>query len=512
MSAVIPITGVDLGFRVPGGYAEIIFAQGPSTASAGVREVVFVMPMISTGTYTPNTLYSVRNAGQAEAGGGAGSPLHRGIRKFMTANKNAKVWAVAVAETSGGSPVAATGTVTFTTAPTGVGTATVTVCGEDASYTFSSADTVTTIAAGLVGAINSKTWLPVVATNSSGVLTLTAKLKGISQGTASLGVIRFRAVITAGVGTTVAVSGAFLGTGVAGAEGSTTEAANLATALAVLDSVRKYNIVSSANDATSLGNLKTHVVTKSLPLQGLRSVAITAYTGSLSTCQTLAIGKNYERLTIVQQINSEHDCAELAGAWAAFRQAGEQVDSAKNFDGTSLDPYILPAANVADWPDATDQNDAINDGITIIGSNNAGAYVVMSVDTRSKNSTGTVDDFRATETHRVSVCDEFTDELLIRWDLGYKGQKLKDDQRLADGSVNPNQKLIRGVLTPSQLVSPIKKQMNDYELVGKLQNTEQTKQSVTVIKTGSRLESGFDLNVIDHAHQATFRIAEISTG
>ncbi len=514
-SPQIPIQGVSSDYRVPGTYAEIDVAQGPSSASAGVREVVLVMPMLSTGTWTAGQLYAIRNSGVAEVGGGAGSPIHRAARKFISVNPDAKLWALPVAETVGGSPAAATATFTFATVPTAVGTAIATICGEDSSYTFQPGDTVASIATGMAASINASTWLPVIAssTGSTGVVTLTAKLKGISQGTASLGVIRFRVKVTVGVGTTVSASGAFLGSVVAGAEGSTTEATNFGTALANISSVRKYFIVSSANDSTSWGLLKTHVVNKSLPRSGLRSIGIVAYTGSLTNCETLAVGLNYERFDIALQPNSEHDTAELAAALAAVRQAGEEVDSATNFDGVNLSPNILPAFSTADYPDTDDQNDAILDGITMIASSAAGAYIVMSVDTRSKNSTGTIEDFRATETHRISVCDEFTDELLNLVALQYSGKKLKDDQRLADGSINRNQKLIRGVLAPSQLRAPIANQMDEFDLLGKLQNVEQTKKSILVLKgSGGRLESAFDLNVIDLAHQFTFRISEISQG
>jgi len=512
---LIPITGVGQDYKVPGTFAEIDFAQGPASASAGVREVVLAMPMLSTGTWTAGQLYPIRNTGVAEQGAGSGSFLHRAAKKFISMNPDAKLWGLPVAETTGGSPAAATGTFTFATVPTAVGTAIATICGEDSSYTFQPGDTVASIATGMVASINASTWLPVVAssTGSTGVVTLTAKHKGISSGTASLGVIRYRCTVTAGVGTTVSASGAFLGSVVAGAEGSTTEATNLASALANISSVRKYYVVLSANDATSWGNLKAHIVAKSLPRQGLRSVGIVAYTGSLTSCETLAVGLNYEREDICLQVNSEHDTAELAAGLAAVRQAGEQVDSATNFDGFNLSPFIKPVFSTADYPDTDDQNDSILDGITMIASSPTGAYIVMSVDTRSKNPAGTIEDFRATETHRISVCDEFTDELLSLMQLSYSGKKLKDDQRLADGSINRNQKLIRGVLTPSQLVAPIRKQMDDYDLLGKLQNVDQTKASVTVLKgSGGRIESQFDLNVIDLAHQITFKISEISQG
>jgi phage tail sheath gpL-like len=513
MSLQIPILGVEATFRTPGIYASIEFAQGPASAAAGVREVLLVMPMTSSGTWTANTLYAVPNEATARTGAGTGSPLHRAARKFLRTNQDAKLWALPYAASSGGSPATATGTVTFASGPaSATGTATVTVCGEDCSFTYPSGATVTDIAAGIVATINAREHLPVVASNVSGVVTLTARIAGASQGTATIGVIRFRASITSGTSVTVATSGAFVGSGTAGADGTTTEAANFATALAAIEARRFYFIVTSLWDATSLGHLKTHIVLKSEPRRGLRSVGIAGYTSSLSNVSTIANGRNYERLQIAWQPNSEHDTAEIAGAIAAVRQKEEQVDTAFNFDGYSLNDILLPAYSSADWPDADDQSDAINDGVTPIASTGTGTYIVMSVNTRSKNSTGAVDDFRATETHRVSVCDEFVDEELAQYALEFAGKKLEDDLRLADGTVDVNQPRKRNVVTPSGFRPHLTKRMDNFAALGKLQNIAASKASLRVIKTGSRLECGFDLNVIDLLHQATLRVSEVSTG
>lgn len=513
MSLAIPITGVGADFLTPGAYAEILYAQGPASVAAGTRDVVIAMPMLSTGLWTAAQLYPINNEKTASDGAGVGSPLHRAARKFLQANPEAKLFGLPVAETTGGSPVAATATVTVATAATGQGTAVVTVCGEDCSYSFTSGDTVTTIAAGLKASINAKTWLPVTADNVAGVLTLTAKLKGISQGTSTLGVIRLRASITSGIGTTVATSGAFLGSAVAGAEGSTTEAANFATALATINAVRKYYIVSSANDATSLTNLVTHITNKSTPRQGLRSVGVAAYPGTLANGITLATARNYERLRVAWQLNPDADCAEIAANYAAILQKRESADFAYNFNGYRQSDWLIPPTYFAsDRPDADDMSDAIAGGLTPIGSDDAGSYIVKSCSTRSKNSAGTVNDQRATESKQVSVTDAFVDEELQNWALNHATKKLMDDEFLADGTVNPNQRLIRNVLRPSQLIGDIKKRMDDYEKNAQLQDTVTTKQSIRAVKSGGRLEVGFDLHVIDWANQLTERVSEVSTG
>lgn len=515
MTLAFPLTGIDATYATPSYSAEIVFAQGPSTAGAETREVCFVMPKTSAGAWTAATMYRVRNEGEVIDGAGPGSPLHRGIRKFMQLNKDAKVWAVPVAETSGGSPVAATAVLTIATTATGTGTISVTICGEICSYTFLSGETATNIGDGIVAAINAKTHLPCTAANATGTVTLTAKLKGTSQGTGSLGVIRVRSEITAGVATTASFGGAFLGTGVAGAEGTTTEAASTTTALAALDAVRKYYLGTSGNTSTILGLFKSHIVTKSEPRRGLRSVFVAGYTGSLASCQTLATGLNYERGQIAWQVNSEHDCAELAGIMLALRQKGEARDSAYNFNLTRLAPYILPPYAAADRPDGDDVEDAILDGISPIASDDAGAYLVQSLTTRSKNAAGTVSDRRVARTNKVSVPDEFTDSLLIRFANNFGNKKFLDDERLADGSVNPNQRAIRDVVRPSMIRGPASDLVDQFYAAGKLQSPELTKSSMTFLKAAdapSRCEGNIDLYVIDWLDQVTTRVAETSAG
>ena len=512
MSApVIPITGLGTDFKIPGSYVEIAFAQGPASASNPGRDVVFVMPKLSTGTWTAATLYPITSEKTAEDGAGSGSPLHRAVRKFLQVNKDAKLYGLPVAETTGGSPIAATATVTFATTPTGVGVATVWICGEACQYGYTSTDTVTTVAAGIKAAINAKPWLPVTADNAAGVLTVTAKLKGISQGTASVPVISVRSEVSTGTAMTVTGTGA-VGTGVIGVEGTTTEAAATATALTAIAGTRKYYIVTSANDATTIGHFKTHISTKSEPRRGLRSVAIAAYPGTGAAAATIATGRNYERVQINWLENPDNDCAEIAGAIAAIRHKAEAKDPTANLSMTSLSDILSNSYLVSDWPTDVELNDAINDGVAPIKSSDSGPVWVMNVNTRSKNAAGTQDDFRATECHRVSGADFYADTVIADWNLNFAGKKLEADEVLADGKPNPNQALRSNVIRPSTYKPHLAQLYDDFYAQGHAQNPTATKASMRVVKNGSRLECGQDLHIIDHALIQTLLVAEVSTG
>ena len=183
MASAHPLIGIPDGFRKPGGYAQIDFAQGPATAASGARDVVFVMPMLSTGTWTANTEYRVRSSSEAEAGAGAGfahapldqevhereqgrdrlrDSLRRDGRRWLShcRNRHHHVHDDRNRHHHGNCHD---------------------LRGRNVGVLPSGSD-VTAIATALKSAINDKSWLPVVATNASGILTLTAQPQGHQPG------------------------------------------------------------------------------------------------------------------------------------------------------------------------------------------------------------------------------------------------------------------------------------------------------------------------------------------
>lgn len=519
--AQIPITGLPSSFIAPGGFVQIAFAQGPSSAGAGERSIAFVMPILASGAaWAVNTIVGpIKNEQEAIDGAGAGSPLHRAIRRALRANQGAPIYALPYASSSGGGGlVSAAGTITWTTDPTGTGVARVWVSGELMEFGFTSSDTVTTIAAGFKTLVNARTHLPVTADNTAGVLTLTAKIAGVSMGDGTTGAVRMRAEVDLGKGTTVATSGKWVGGagGTAGVDGTTTEAANLTAALATISASRKYFVGVSVWDATSLAALQTHIANKSEPKVGHRSVGCAAYVGALASGQALAVARNYERLQIALQPGAEDDPASIVGNILGVRQKREEEDTAYNFDDYRQSDWLVPpAALESDWLDLDDIDDAITDGLTPIASNESGSSIAFSATTRSKDSTGATDDFRALETHRVSVTDQLADTLLVRDKLRYSGFKLKSDKLLADNSIDHNQRVGPRTTTPSLWRSLPLEVIDEFDDADRIQDVATTKSSLKVVKdpsNGGRIECGFDVNVIDLKHQVTISIAETSTG
>jgi phage tail sheath gpL-like len=518
--ASIPIAGVPSTYRTPGSYFQILPAQGPATAAAGERYPIFVMPMLPSGTWTPGVIYEVTNEGQAETGGGAGSMIHRACRRFLRANTRSKLFVKPFAASSGVGLVEADLDITWVTDPTAQGVTAVWVCGEKFEVGFTDLSTVTTIAAEMAVKINAALHLPVTATSALGVLTLEAKMGGVSQGDGTTGVIRVHVDIDQGVGTTVStenggVTDALgLGTATAGVDGAVTEAAGLATALSELESVWHYYKAISAIDATSLGHLSLHIATVSQPIPGLVSRGFAAITGTIAAAAVLAIGENNERLELFQQLNGEDDPASIVGNAVAVKQKQESLAWEFNFDNYTQTDWLVPAAwNEADWPDGDDINDAINDGVTAIGSSASGSFIAYSASTRSKDPSGTTDDPRALEPHRISIMDGFMLTWQLRDKLNYPNAQLKPDELLPDGSINHNQVLTGNTTTPSNYRPFVIGLMNEF--AGLFKNLPDIKESLVVKidpNNAGRLECGANFQTIDQRHQVTFRAAEVSSG
>ena len=511
--------GVASNYRVPNVYLQSLFAQGPATASEPGRKMLVAMPFATGGTAVANTLYRIRNGTEIDAIAGARSPAARACKTVLKAKTGRELWYLAVPQTTGGVPGAADGTIVYASNATATGFTTIKTMGKKFVVKITSGDTPTVIGDAVEAALNADPELPFTAANATGTVTLTAAINGDSMGDNTTGVIRYSAEIDSGLTTTVTTSGAALGlgTGTAGVDGTTTEAAQLATALATVDNVHHYYIVTSTWSATGVANLTAHIAAKADPLVGLRSVGITAFTGALAACTTKAIAQNNERIQIAWQPNSQFDVATLAANMAAIRQKREKF-TPFNFDGyrRAEDWFVPGCLDAADRITRDDLNDALNDGITPIATDEIGSYVVMSVNTRSKDSGGTLDDFRATETHRVSIGDEFASVQATTWSKAYDGFQQRDDKKLDDGvTPDPSDIPPPNVITPQWGKVGIQKIYDDFEAAGKLQNTERDKAALELVidpANTSRMECSLPYQTIDQAHSLTVRAAELSAG
>jgi phage tail sheath gpL-like len=133
--------------------------------------------MNDDGTAPPDVPVAIGSLAQAEAKFGVGSELARMLKVFFANNFANEVWGAPVQISSGG--VAATGTITVTTAASEAGTIHLYIGGEYVAVNIGGTDTVDEIATAISDAINAHPNIAVEATASTATVTLTATFEGV---------------------------------------------------------------------------------------------------------------------------------------------------------------------------------------------------------------------------------------------------------------------------------------------------------------------------------------------
>lgn len=162
--------------RVPLFYAEVDNSQA-NTATANQRALI-IGQITSAGTATPNTPVISQGVADAKTQGGQGSMLAQMTYTYRQNDNFGEAWYLPLADDP--SAVAATGTITYTAANTAVGVHSLYIGGMLVSTTLATGQTVTQIAAAVAASINAINDLAVTATSTAGVVTLTAKNKGLA--------------------------------------------------------------------------------------------------------------------------------------------------------------------------------------------------------------------------------------------------------------------------------------------------------------------------------------------
>lgn len=124
---------------------------------------------------TVNVPIPIASQAQADYAFGQGSQLARMFRAYFANNWAGEVWGLPVVEGS----TAAAGTITFTSPATAAGTVDLYIGGNNVPVAIASGDSVTTMATTTAAAINANKDLPVTASPSAGVVTVTCKGKGV---------------------------------------------------------------------------------------------------------------------------------------------------------------------------------------------------------------------------------------------------------------------------------------------------------------------------------------------
>lgn len=173
---MVDVSPIPPNWKLPG--TSITVDPSQAGTPTNPKFALLVGHKTSAGSATVDMPTAIGTQADADAMFGPGSMLARQFATFFAVNRSTPLFALPVAEPSAG--VAATGTITVSSAPNVAGTLSLYIGGQLVPVAVSGSDTTTAMATKISAAINAAVNLPVTATSAAGVVTATAKWKGLS--------------------------------------------------------------------------------------------------------------------------------------------------------------------------------------------------------------------------------------------------------------------------------------------------------------------------------------------
>lgn len=424
---LITVNGLPDNDVVPGtDYIQINLGAGPASGGDVAYSAVILANKLSSGSSGddgylagPDVLQLLTSEAQAIALYGPGSAAQRIYSKFIEVNLGTACYVCTVKESVGS---AAIGTIVVSGSTATANSAIrVRVQDETVDVSVVIGDTPTIVANSIAAAINAKTLWAVTAAPSTGTVTVTAKQKG-PRG--NLIGIQARIQEACGLACTAGV--------LTKLSGGTVLDDNT-DALATISGRKFAYIISEACDATNLANLANHVDSESGALVGLRQQAFYGSKDTLANLITITTAMNMARTEVAWLEDSDLSPGELAASVAAAYSSMEASFGANslNFSGFGKDAETQPlwkvkAPSNGGTPSRSELVSALNHGITPIDVSPGGStFIVKRVTNRFLN--GSTTDFRVRESHRVTVCDHFADELQVIYAAELSRKLIGDD-------------------------------------------------------------------------------------
>ncbi len=394
--------------RKPGKYFEFNTKLAVRTLPNNKQRMLIVGQKTAAGTVAQKVPTLIFSDKEAETYFGAGSMLHLMARSAIKANAYLDLTAIALDDAGAG--VAASGTVTVTGPATSAGALTLYIGNQKVVIAIAKDDTATVIAAALVTQITKQPDLPVTASSALGVVTLTAKNKGLCGNDIDLGY-----ELAGGAGVTVAI--------VAMASGATNP--TLQDALTVVFPEQYHIIVTPYNNQTDLTTLRDHLDSVSGPMEQRGAIAVYGMNGALATATTLSGQVNHGRvlcsyLRYTSATKRKSMPYEIAAAMAAVMAFEE--DPARPLN--TLELKEIAPANISDRLSRTEQETLLYNGATPleIGPGEK-VQIVRAISTYTKDAQG-IEDVSLLDITTIRTLDYVRKAVRERISLRFPREKL----------------------------------------------------------------------------------------
>lgn len=310
------------------------------------KKVLLVGHATTAGSATANQVYQLYGVNHAIELFGIGSDVAVMAEQFLRNSPRSPLFGVSYAE--GGAAVAGSGTVTLATSATGAGTLKVWICGKLFQVGIANADTPTDVGDLIAAAINAASNFPVTAANATGVVTLTHRTKGPHGNS-----VKYRSEITSGIGMTATDAGSAFTAGAT--EGDPT------TALANAEGDRYHLVVlNTYDDDVTLGVLQDDREQQSGVAVQKWGLGIAGHNGTATEAQTLATSIDSYRIQIFHLAGADQPSYWLAAAFAGLR-AKKAANLPLDYQVVK---GITAPYDEASWPTAAETEACLEGGVT----------------------------------------------------------------------------------------------------------------------------------------------------
>jgi phage tail sheath gpL-like len=421
------------------------------------RRMLFIGNKLAAGTQPANTLVRINAPGEAAAYFGRGSVLHEMLRGARQCNKDSDMWAIALDDLGAGTQ--ATQTVTITGPATAGGTVALRVNGELVPVGVALGDTATIVAAAIAVAVNLALDLPVTAGAAAGVVTLTARHKGVFGNDIDVRVsYQADEVLPAGLAMVVA-------TGV-----TATGNPDVATALAAIALESYYTIVTCYNDITNLDKIKVELSSRFGGMDMRTGHLFAGKAGTHGVLTSFGAARNNVHETMLGCKKPPQGAYNWAARMASVVEFNGAIDPARPFKTLEVPGLLAPA--LADRFTRPERELLLRDGVSTFEVAQDGTVLIEQIITTYQTNPQGIDDVSYLMLNTKWTADFMRYSFRVDQALAFPRHKLADDGTNFDEG--------QAVATPRLVKSILVATARKLEQVGILENFELFKKQVIV--------------------------------
>jgi len=377
----VPFNEISPSLLVPGFWTEF-----DNSAAGGETAMPWKVLIIGQQTNNaPSEVTQVYDDDAVDAKFGKGSQIALMIRAFRKNNAMMPLFALPVSDSSETSAKAATKTLTVTGTATAGGSIRLYVGGQYLEIGVTENDSATAIAKNIAEAVTAKTNLPMIASNNAGVVTFTAKNKGVSGNEIDVRVnYADGEVLPSGVSVAIAA-------GVTGVVNPSLETLN------VKNLIKGYwfnVIVSGLNDETNVSYIKDELDNRWTATNQKTGVLFYGKTFTSADPVNEAVNyynaKNSQLLMPISLIGCPTTAFELASAIASVCASKAEIDPAMPLSNWAVKGIVAPAEK--DKLGLSEKNTLLQNGCADVDAAEDGTvYIRRMVTTYKTNAAGGAD-------------------------------------------------------------------------------------------------------------------------